>query len=80
MSPDEKRPIAESEAPKEQDAPLTQEMFAAQMQRLTERARAAGLSPIQTMLQTYAERGRTIIEGMLGAFENEDSSKKKEKE
>lgn len=84
MSPDEKRPIAENEAPKEveqvseQDTPLTQEEFEAQMQRLTERAKAAGLNPIQTMLHSYASRGRAIINSLLGALENADSAKKKE--
>ena len=69
----------ENEAPKEvgQDAPLTKEEFAAQMQRLTERARAAGLNPIQTMVHTYAKRGMSIIEGLLASLENEDGPKKK---
>ena len=48
------------------------------MQRLTERAKAAGLNPIQTMLHSYASRGRAIINSLLGALENADSAKKKE--
>ena len=79
MSPDEKRPTAET-VESEQDAPITQDEFEAQMQRLTERARAAGLSPVQTMLHAYAERGRIIVAGMLSALEDGDTSKKKEKE
>ena len=80
MSQDEQPPIVENETPKEvgQDTPLTQEEFEAQMQRLTERAKAAGLNPIQTMLHSYASRGRAIINSLLGALENADSAKKKE--
>ena len=83
---DDKPPIAENETPKEveqviepaQDAHLTKETSSAQMQRLTERARAAGLSPLQVMAQTYAKRGLAILDGLLGALENANSSKKKE--
>ncbi len=75
MLPDENPPIAENEpAP---DAPLTKEEFADQMQRLTERARAAGLNPIHTMVQTYAKRGMAIVEGLLASLESDDSSKEK---
>ena len=73
---DEKRPIAENEVPKE-DVPLTKEQFATQLQRLTERARAAGLNPLKAMAQTYARQGRAILEGILASLENEESSKKK---
>ena len=86
MSPDENIPTAENAVPKgveeviepEQDAPLTQETFADQMQLLTNRARAAGLSPVHTLVRTYAKRGRIILESILGALESADSSKKKE--
>ena len=79
MSPDEQRPIAENEVPEEveQDAPLTKEAFAAQIQRLAERARAAGFNPIRAMAQTYAKQGLAIVEGLLVALENENNSKKK---
>ena len=88
MPPDKKTPIAKNEAPKaessrngevEQDAPLTKEAFFAQMQRLTERARAAGLKPLHAMAQTYARRGMAILDGLLASLENDGSSKKKEK-
>ena len=75
--PDKKSPIAENEVPKE-DAPLTKEEFAAQMQRLTERARAAGLQPLKTLANTYLRQGMTILEGFLASLENADISKKKE--
>ena len=74
MSTDEKRPTAENEV---QEAPLTKEEFAAQMQRLTERARAAGLNPIQTMVKTYANLGMAMLNGILSSLESDDSSKKK---
>ena len=89
MAADKKRTTAEDEAPKKveevsgqaiepvQDAPLTKEEFAAQMQQLTERAKAAGLNPIHTMAQTYVKQGMAIVEGLLASLEHETSSKKK---
>ncbi len=82
MPSDEKQPIEENDVPKKnedpaQDVPLTKEEFAAQMQRLTERARAAGLNPIQTMARTYANLGMAMLNGILASLENADSSKKK---
>ena len=70
---------AESEQAVEpaQVVPLTKETFSAQIQRLTERAKAAGWSPLHTMVQTYVKRGMAVIEGLLTGLENEDSSKKK---
>ena len=70
---------AEIEEPREveQDAPLTKEQFAAQMQRLNERARAAGLKPLQLMAQTYAKLGMAMLEGVLASLESDDSPKKK---
>ena len=81
MPPDKKRPIDEDEAPKEveQDGPLTKEAFSAEMGRLAERARAAGLNPIRAMAQTYARQGLAVVEGLLVALENKDNAKKKEK-
>ena len=81
MSPDEKHPIAEKEAPKdaEEETPLTKEEFSAEMDRLAERARAAGLNPIRAMVQTYASQGRAILQGLLAGLENADNAKKKEK-
>ncbi len=77
MSSDENRPIAENEETKEGGVPLTKEDFAAQMKQLTERARAAGLNPIQTMARTYIKQGMAIIEGLLTSLESNDSPKKK---
>lgn len=89
MSPDE-TPMAEHERPKkvvpkkrkrepEQDVPLTKEEFVAQMKQLTERARAAGLSPLQTLVETYAGRGRAILAGVLSALENADEKPKRKR-
>ena len=75
MSTDKKPPVAENEP--EQEVPLTQEALAAQMQRLTERARAVGLKPLRTMAQTYARRGMAMLDGLLASLESDDSSKKK---
>ena len=76
MPPDKKRPIAENEAP-QADAPLTKEMFAAQMQQLAERARAAGLHPLRALAQTYARRFMGVLDGLLDSLESGDNSKKK---
>ena len=78
MATDEKPPVAANEVLKD-DAPLTKEELAAQMQRLTERARAAGLNPLKTLIQTYTRQGRAILEGFLDSLESDDSPKKKEK-
>jgi len=60
-------------------APLmTQEEFSAQMAQLTDRARAAGLRPIQAMLTTYVKQGMTMLDKLLEGLEPVDSSKKKE--
>ena len=77
MSPDEKHPIAEKGPG--QEAPLTKEEFAAQMQQLTKRARAAGLNPIQTLAHTYTKQFMAIVEGLLASLENANSAKKKKK-
>jgi len=87
MLPDENRSIAEEEVPKEveqvsgqaieQDAPLSKEVFVAQVQQLVERARAAGLHPLQAMAKTYVKQGMSIIEGLLSSLENANSPKKK---
>ena len=82
MPSEEDRPKEEHTAPQEsesaQDAPLTKEEFAAQMQLLADRARAAGLNPLQTLFQTYAKQGMTLLESMLAALEEKaDNSKKK---
>ena len=81
----EERTIVENESPKEQDVPkeqdmhLTKEMFITQLQQLIERAKAAGLHPIQTMAKAYVKQGTTILEGLLSSLENENTSKKKRK-
>jgi len=70
-------PVVEPAEPA-QVAPLAEESFSAQLQRLTEHAKSAWLNPLHTMAQTYVEKGRAVIEGLLGALENETSSKKKD--
>jgi len=57
---------------------MTQEEFAAQMAQLTERARAAGLRPIQAMFATYVKQGMNVLDKILEGLEPVDSSKKKE--
>ena len=92
MSSEEGRPIAENTVPKEveraseqaiesaQDAPLTEAELEAQMQLLAERARAAGLAPIRTLVHAYVKRSMAILDSLLGALEEDvDNPKKKGK-
>ena len=81
MPPAKERPIAENEA---QDAPLTQEEYDAQMLSLNERARAAGLNPMQALAHTYVRQGAATvrqgvakIEDFFMSLEGNDNSKKK---
>ena len=76
MATDEKHPIAENGL--EQEAPLTKEEFTVQLQRLIERARAAGLHPIHAMAKSYARQVMNIVEGLLASLENASSTKKKQ--
>ena len=69
MSPDEKHPIAENEAPKEVEEPT--------VQQLADRAKAFWLNPLQTLAETYIRRGRTTLASILTSLENAESSKKK---
>ena len=58
-------------------APLmTQEEFAVQMAQLTDRARAAGLRPIQAMLAAYVKQGMNVLDKLLEGLEPANSSKK----
>lgn len=75
MSTGEKPPTTENGSA--QDAPLTQEEYAAQLQRLIERGKAAGLKPAQTMIRTYARKVMSIFESALDALESDDSPKGK---
>lgn len=59
------------------DVPLTKEQLVEQIHQLTERARAAGLHPIKTLIQTYTRQARATLEGILASLDNEGSSKKK---
>ena len=77
--------MAEKEVPKKteeapglapaQDAPLTREELVAKLEQFSARARAAGISPLQMMARSYAERGMKVLDGLLSALE-EDAPKK----
>ena len=62
-----------------QDAPITKEELADQMQLLSARARAAGLNPIKSLLQAYGVLGMGMLEGLLLSLENAGNPKKKKK-
>ena len=74
--PEQTAVLTPGQTPEEaQDAPLTREELATKLQQLSERARAAGMSPLQAMAGAYLKRGLAVIDGLLGAFE-EDSAKR----
>ena len=56
---------------------MTQEQFSAQMTELTERARAAGLRPIQTMVTTYLKFGVAMLDKVMEGLEPANSPTKK---
>ena len=62
-----------------QDATLTKEELASQMRLLTNRARAAGLNPLRSLLQAYGVLGMGMLESLLISLENADAPKKKKK-
>ena len=63
----------------EQDATITKEELADQMHLLADRARAAGLSPIRSLLQAYGVLGMGVLESLLLSLENAGKPKKKKK-
>lgn len=82
MSPEE-TPEVEQPVPKKaakvakvEDAPMTKEEVVAQMKRLGDRAKAAGLSPLKILVETYAKRGMTIVESLFDALEDAEDKPK----
>lgn len=71
-------PSAQGSASSQPASLMTQEQFSAQMTALTERAREAGLRPIQAMLTTYLKLGATMLDKMLEGLEPVDKPKGKE--
>ena len=69
------------EAPKKKDAdiPITAQEFQDALDTLFERAKAAGLRPIQVMGRTYARKGLEVFDRMLAALEGDDEKEKKKK-
>lgn len=73
--------MAENEVPKKteaaatEEAPPTREELIAKLEQLSARARAAGMSPLQMMGQSYISRGLKVLDGFLSAME-EDAPKK----
>jgi len=68
---DEKVPVVEEQQP------LTADQFSTALTTLTGRARKAGLRPIQMMASAYIQQGLSVIDGLLGAFDDDDEKKKK---
>ena len=62
----------------EERQPLTSEQFSAALTTLVTRAKQAGLRPIQMMASTYLAQGLSMIDGLLGAFDEGNQKKKKD--
>ena len=68
MLPEGERP-SNAPIPLSLALPETREELAAKFEQLAARARAAGMSPLQTMAQTYVKRGMAVLDGILSALE-----------
>jgi len=81
---DEKEPVAEEPVVKEpvveEQQPLTADQFSTALNTLTGRAKTAGLRPLRMMASAYIQQGLSMIDGLLGAFEEDDDEKKKKKD
>ena len=57
------------ETKEEQVLPLTSEEFGSALADLIERARAAGMRPLQIMAATYMKQSIAMVDGLLAALE-----------
>ena len=76
---DEEAPVVEEPVVEEPRA-LTADEFSTALNTLTGRAKAAGLRPLRMMASAYIQQGLSMIDGLLGAFEEDDDEKKKKKD
>ena len=72
-------PVVEEPVAEEQQ-PLTADQFSTALNTLTGRAKTAGLRPLRMMASAYIQQGLSMIDGVLGAFEEDDDEKKKKKD
>lgn len=62
--------VAETQAPTSEDADvLTRAELATKFEELATRARAAGISPLHAMAQTYTKRAMAVLDSILSALE-----------
>ena len=73
---DEKVPVVKEPVVEEQQ-PLTADQFSTALTTLTGRAKTAGLRPLRMMASAYIQQGLSMIDGLLGAFDDDDEKKKK---
>jgi len=71
-----KAPVVEGPVAEEQQ-PLTADQFSSALNTLTGRAKTAGLRPLRMMASAYIQQGLSMIDGLLGAFDDDDEKKKK---
>ena len=67
------------EAPENKGAgpPMTGQEFQDALDTLFERAKAAGVKPIQEMARAYARKGLEIFDKMMAALEDDTEAEKK---
>ena len=57
------------------DAPMTADEFSTNMDQLFDKARSAGLRPLQAMASTYIRAGVAMIDGLLATLGGDDQKK-----
>jgi len=59
--------------------PLTSEQFKEAFHELIERGKAAGVRPFQVMASAYVRQGMSLIDSVLGSFEDDRQDEPKPK-
>ena len=69
MADEKPKEEPKEETKEEQVLPLTSEEFGSALADLIERARAAGMRPLQIMAATYMKQSIAMVDGLLAALE-----------
>jgi len=65
----EQSTVPASPAPEQPVAPMSAEEFTVALDQLVQRAKAAGVRPLQVMVRSYLKQGVAVIDGVLGSLE-----------
>jgi len=65
----EQSTVPASPAPEQPAAPMSAEEFTVALDQLVQRAKAAGVRPLQVMVRSYLKQGVAVIDGVLGSLE-----------